>query len=226
MKVTANIATYPKRHEQLKKMLPTILDQFDEIRVCLNEYDQAPQFLKHDKITVAIPPVNLTDNGKFMFIEIADKDELYCTLDDDILYPKNYRKTLEEAHKRYPEAILTFHGRKLNGKFKKYYKAGHTAYRCLGRVTQDVSIDVAGTGVSAFVPFKGCEDIALFKQQKMSDIVFSLQAAYQKKEIICLRHKQGWIKNIESDVSIYQDEVKSDVRQAYFCNLIYEIKYG
>ena len=224
MKVTANIATYPARYKQLQKMLPTILEQFDEIRVCLNDYDQAPQFLKHDKIIVAIPPVNLTDNGKFMFIEIADKDELYCTLDDDILYPKNYRRTLEEAHKCYPEAILTFHGRKLKGKFKTYYKAGHTAYRCLGTVHKDSKIDIAGTGVTAFVPFEGCSQIALFKEQKMSDIVFSLQAAYQKKEIICLRHKQGWIKAIPSNVSIFKDEFKNDVRQAYFSALIYQIK--
>lgn len=224
MKVTANIATYPARYKQLQKMLPTILDQFDEIRVCLNDYEQAPQFLKHDKITVAIPPVNLTDNGKFMFIEVADKDELYCTLDDDILYPKNYRKTLEEAHKRYPEAILTFHGRKLKGKFKTYYKAKHQGYRCLGSLHRDVRIDIAGTGVAAFIPFEGCEQIAIFKEQKMSDIVFSLQAAYQKKEIICLRHKQGWIKAIPSNVSIFKDEFKNDVRQAYFSALIYEIK--
>lgn len=224
MKVSANIATYPARYKQLQKMLPTILEQFDEIRVCLNDYDEAPQFLKHEKITVAIPPVNLTDNGKFMFIEIADKDELYCTLDDDILYPKDYRKVLENAHKCYPEAILTFHGRKLGGKFKNYYKAAHQGYRCLGAVTKDVRIDIAGSGVSAFIPFKGCEQIAIFKEQKMSDIVFSLQAAYQKKEIICLRHKQGWIKAIPSNVSIHQDEFRNDVRQAYFCALIYEIK--
>lgn len=225
MKVTANIATYPARHEQLKKMLPTILEQFDEIRICLNGYDQAPLFLKHEKIMVAIPPVDLKDNGKFMFIEKADKDELYCTLDDDMLYPKDYRATLEDAHKYYPKDVLTFHGRILKGKFKNYYKAKHQVFRCFGNVNHDFVIDVCGTGVTAFVPFDGCIDVAYSPLKKMSDILFSLHCAFKKKKIICLKHKMGWLKNIDSDVSIYADQVEGDMQQAVLCKKIYELKH-
>ena len=224
MKVTANIATYPKRHDQLKKMLPSILEQFDEIRICLNQYDQAPQFLKHEKIKVVIPPIDLKDNGKFMFIEIADKDELYCTLDDDFIYPSDYRRRLELEHKNYPDHVLTFHGRKLKGKYKNYYKAPHQTFRCLGNVNENAEIDVCGTGVSAFIPFEGSGEIARSALLKMSDVLFSLHCAFKNKPIICLSHKMGWIKPIDSDVSIYKDESTFDFRQAALCKKIYELK--
>lgn len=223
MKVTANIATYPARMEQLKKMLPTIINQFDEIRICLNQYNAAPLFLKHDKIKVVIPTENYTDNGKFVFLQIANPNELYCTLDDDILYPSDYRETLERAIKIYPDSVLTFHGRVLKGKFDKYYKAPHKVYRCLGSVKYDFTVDVCGTGVSAFIPFEGAEFVADSQIKKMSDVIFSLHCAHQKKRIICLAHNIGWFKPIEVEQSIYDDESPNDFRQAILCQKIYDL---
>jgi hypothetical protein len=223
MKVTANIATYPLRMESLKKMIPTIIDQFDEINICLNQYNAAPDFLQHEKINVVIPKDNLTDNGKFLFLVKADPEELYCTLDDDILYPSDYRKTLERNHRLYPDHVLTFHGRVLQGKFNRYYKAPHKVYRVLGDVKYDFRVDICGTGVSAFKPFDGAADVAINKLQKMSDIIFSLHCAFNKKPIICLNHKMGWVKHIDNDITIYDQESKNDFRQAILCQKIYDL---
>src|SRR6056297_1025925 len=224
MKVTANIATYPARIDSLKRMIDTVIDQFDQINVCLNQYSVAPDFLKHDKINVVIPKDNLTDNGKFLFLLHADPEELYCTLDDDFLYPSNYRKTLERNHKIYPDHVLTFHGRLLKGKFKNYYKAPHKVYRILGDVRYDFPVDVCGTGVTAFKPFEGAQDVAVNSFKKMSDIIFSLHCAFKDKPIICLSHKQGWVKHINNDQTIFNESVQNDYRQAILCQKIYELK--
>lgn len=221
--ITANIATFPKRHEQLKKMLPTILDQFDKIRICLNDYDQAPLFLKHDKIEVFIPAKDLKDNGKFSFVTMAEKDEIYCTLDDDLLYPDNYVDVIKESLEKYPNDVITFHGRILSGKQKKYYKAPHKSFRCLGKVKKDTQIDVAGTGVTAFKIFDGLEDIAHSSYVKMSDILFSLNCSFQGKNITCIKHDAGWIKHIDSDVSIYDDMKDNDYVQSVLCGKIFEL---
>lgn len=199
------------------------MEQFDEIRICLNGYDQAPLFLKHDKIKVVIPTENYTDNGKFMFLHLAEPDELYCTLDDDILYPADYRQTLEEAIKIYPDSVLTFHGRILKGKFEKYYKAPHKVYRCFGNVKYDFKVDVCGTGVSAFIPFEGAESVTTSKLKKMSDVIFSLHCAFKQKKIICLKHDIGWLKNIDNDQSIFEEMSDNDFRQAILCQKIFDL---
>lgn len=224
MKVTANIATYPARMEQLKKMLPTIIDQFDEIRICLNQYNAAPDFLQHEKITVRIPSVDLKACGKFWFIEQADPNELYCTLDDDILYPDGYRKDMERNHLIYPDAVITHHGRVLKGKFDNYYKAPHKVYRFTNNVQYDFTVDIGGTGVMAFKPFEGLEEIP-YKNSfgKMVDIIMALHCAHQKKRIICLAHKIGYFGTIPTDGSIYQDESPNDFRQAILCQKIYDL---
>jgi len=225
MKVTANIATYPPRMEQLKKMLPTIIEQFDEVRICLNQYNAAPTFLQHPKIKVVIPPINLTDNGKFMFLEICDKDELYCTLDDDILYPDNYRVTLERNHYIYPDKVLTFHGRVLKGIYENYYKAPHKVYRVFGNVQYDFKVDVGGTGVMAFKPFPEAEQITRNPNKRMTDILMGIKCAKIKKDIICLSHKMGWFKPIKSDVSIMDSSVNADYFHSLLCKKIYELNY-
>ena len=89
-KVTANIATQPKRFESLLETLESIDGQFDEIRLYLNNFSYVPDELK--KYTTYIGD-DLTDNGKFFWSN--NEDEYYFTLDDDIIYPSDYvEKTL------------------------------------------------------------------------------------------------------------------------------------
>ena len=78
-------------------MLESIKGQFDKVRVCLNEFESVPTWLTEiENLEATIPNKNLTDNGKFLGLETLTKPEYYLTLDDDIVYPRNYaRKTVE-----------------------------------------------------------------------------------------------------------------------------------
>jgi len=224
MKITANIATYPPRQESLKKMLPSILEQFDEVRICLNNYESIPQFLNHPKIKPLIPVKNLTDNGKFAFVGIAEVDEIYCTLDDDLIYPKDYVEVIKASMEKYPDHVITFHGRELTGIYKTYYKAPHLAYACLSVVNKDKLIDVCGTGVTAFVPFNGVIQVATSSYQMMSDIVFSLHCAFEKKPIMVIAHKGSWIKHIHNKETISRNQREGDFAQAVLCAKIFNLK--
>ena len=82
LKITANIATQPKRFEFLLQMLESIDGQFDEIRLYLNNFREVPKEL--EKYTCYIGR-DLTDNGKFFWSN--NRDEYYFTLDDDVIYP-------------------------------------------------------------------------------------------------------------------------------------------
>ena len=113
MKITANIATMPCRQNQLSLMISSIIDQVDEVRVCLNDFEDMPEWLQNmDKVYLTIPIKNYTDNGKFLNLpgtgSVSDilaannprKPEYYFTMDDDIVYPPDYvEKTIERIER-------------------------------------------------------------------------------------------------------------------------------
>ena len=231
MKKTANFATYPPREKALIKAVESIIDQVDEVRIHFNEYtlQQIPlHFLNMEKVFCCVGD-NLTDNGKFAPLsnfEFDTSKEYYFSCDDDIIYPSDYVEKTVANIKRYG-IIVTYHGRKLQGLDRNYYR-GHKAFRCLGEVTEDVVIDVAGTGVTAFdTRYFHPEGIAQDKRQRMSDLLFSLEASKQKKVIGCCSHEAGWINTIIHDENIYDTESRSQSGiQEQIANEIFKNNYG
>jgi hypothetical protein len=220
MKVTANIATFPARETYLKVMLDSIKGQFDKIRICLNEYDSRPKWINKN-IECIIPNKNLTDNGKFLFLQ---PNEIYCTLDDDIIYPKNYRKTLEYYVNQSPNCISTFHGRILTTKSGRYYKEKHRVFHLLNELTTPVFINVCGTGVSAFnTNYFKPKNIPFHNLQKMSDILISIEAAKCGTPIICQPKPANWFSIMNVPRTIYNEKVHDDKIQALICNKIYQL---
>jgi glycosyltransferase involved in cell wall biosynthesis len=193
---------------------------------CLNK-----QTIKPDKIYVwnnNEAEFNYTDNAKFEPIRHLDDDTIVFTMDDDIYYPPTYIEDTIKQLKLYNyNAIITYHGRKLLGLNRNYYR-GHTAYACLHDVDYQGQIDVAGTGVTCFYTgyFKPI-DIYKSEYKRMSDCVFSLEAAKQGKQIIVLKHKRGYLKDICDDVinSCHRLESKDPINQNKIADEIYTIKY-
>lgn len=238
MKVTANIATYPPRKESLKKMLQSIEGQFDEVRVFMNGYSEKEMKEFCDsyyskgvivKGVVNVQGIDKADNGKFWALgmdSIIQEPEIYCTLDDDLIYPPDYRKTIEAYIENYG-CIISFHGRQLLGEGLHYYR-GHRSFTCLGDVQSDEKIDVPGTGVTAFSTEyfhpKGLTDS---KDLRMSDLVFALEAAKQGKQIGVIHHEKGWIKHIDNKETIYETESRNGIkRQNEIADEIFKLNHG
>jgi len=76
-----------------------IAPQVDHLFVCLNEYESKPSELgAFRNVTAIIPRQNWKDVGKFIFP--TDDSDIVFTIDDDILYPRNYVEyTLSHALK-------------------------------------------------------------------------------------------------------------------------------
>jgi hypothetical protein len=219
MKKTANIATMPSRVNELKKTLESIRGQFDEVRIYLNEFDKVPTFL--NEYTTATGD-NLTDNGKFYFLQEAG-DEYYFSMDDDIIYPSTYAKDMVaeiEKHK----TIVTHHGRLLGEKDVSYYR-GHTFHHCANEQPERRRIDVPGTGVTAF-DTRYFKPITIFASPDkcMSDIVFGLEAMKKGKRVTVLPHACGYIRPIPVTESIYNKHRKNELRQIQLANEIVEMK--
>ncbi len=231
MKKTANFATYPPREAALKKAVESIIDQVDEVRIHFNEYiyQEIPLHFQNMEKVFCSAGDNFTDNGKFEPLDNFAYDtleEYYFSCDDDIIYPQDYVEKTVANIQRYG-IIVTYHGRKLQGLDRNYYR-GHKSFRCLGEVTEDVVIDVAGTGVTAFdTRYFHPEGITQDKRQKMSDLLFSLEASKQKKVIGCCSHEAGWIKTIIHDENIYDTESRSQSGiQEQISNEIFKLNYG
>lgn len=214
MKIVVGIATFDQREPYFKRAVDSIENQSvkpDEVIVYHNGLEE----------------VDKTDNGKFYGLTLLDEPVYYFSIDDDIIYPHWYiEETLEKIEEH--QAIVTYHGRKLLGKGLNYYK-GHRGYRCLGDVDYEGDIDVAGTGVTAFRtdyfnPIKIHDSIFM----RMSDCVFSLEAAKQGKRIVMLPHKKGDFKDLHapSESSCHGVESRTGAKkQMQHCDLIYDLKY-
>jgi len=238
MKITANIATYAPRLDSLKLVVASLYDQVDVIRICFNgvHFTDIPDYFYHllndedldnGKIEIITPDSNLTDNGKFHELDefSVDEHEYYFTCDDDIIYPPDYVERTIKAIETYG-TIITYHGRILLGTHRDYYH-GHKSFHCLGDQKGNHRIDVAGTGVTAFdTRYFHPKGLANHEHQKMSDIIFSLEAAKQGKSIGCINHKRGWLTDIKHEETIHGTESRNCKVQNFLADQIYTLNYG
>ncbi len=232
MKKTANIATYAPRLDSLRLVVASIYDQVDLIRICFNGVDakDIPDMIqdlsgRDGKVFSLMPDGNKTDNGKFISLDYLSEPEYYFTMDDDIIYPPDYVERTIEAIETYG-TIITYHGRILLGQHRNYYH-GHKSFHCLGDQKGNHKIDVAGTGVTAFdTRYFHPKGLAGHEHQKMSDIIFSLEAAKQGKTIACMNHKRGWLTDIKHEETIHGTESRRCKVQNQLADEIYKFNYG
>lgn len=224
MRRTANIASFPSRESCLLLMLESIKGQFDAVRLYWNgtEKPDVPKWVK-----VINDDGDLTDLGKFRFLTGAIgfnkwPDEYYFTLDDDLIYPPTYADDMVAAIKEHG-CIVTHHGRRLLGKGKQYY-GGHDLTMCLKANPTDRSVDVAGTGVTAFSTDYFRPLIWRDTRMKMADLVFSEEAARRGKEIMCLAHPSDYFGYLEPENTIHETEQHNQDRLIAVANRIYQLK--
>jgi hypothetical protein len=179
-----------------------------------------------DQKIMKITGDNLTDNGKFIGLDMLKNHEYYFTMDDDLIYPKDYADLSVENIEKYG-MIISYHGRQLLSQGEKYYSS-HKSFHCLCNVHSNLLIDVCGSGVAAwstkyFHPLRLAEN----PLHLMSDLIISNAAAKQGKKIGVMEHVAGWIKHIENESSIFETESKTDQKnQIILADEIYQINYG
>lgn len=228
MKSTANMATFKERVENgsLQKTIDSLYDQFDVIRIHFNGYRKAPAIIDpQKKIQKFTCNQDLADNGKFTGLDVIMYHERFFTVDDDIIYPHDYRIATEMAIEKYG-CIITYHGKVLQGTGLNYYR-GHKSFRCFDTEIGDKQIDVCGTGVTAFdTRYFMPKGLANHELKRMSDLIFSLEAAKQNKKIGMIGHNVGWIQPIHNTTTIFDMESHSNQEhQNRIADEIYTLKH-
>ena len=207
MRVVVGMATFNGRN--IERTVESLTTQAHDIHIYNNETRD----------------INLTDNGKFYFLDEYKEPVYYFTCDDDLIYPPDYvYKTIQAIEKH--KCIVTYHGRKLRGLNRSYYR-GHTSLRCLDNAPHEIEIDVCGTGVTAFrTDYFNPTTIWSSEDKRMSDLVFSLEAAKHGKKIMHIPHKAKWIRYVDQPkgTTIYEMENRNESRQIEISNEIWRIK--
>lgn len=195
-KIIAHITTYPRRINTFKQTINSIIDQFDVIKVYLNEYDYIPKFLENKKIKVSLGRDclgNLKAKGKFF--DMCNSNGYVFTIDDDIIYPKDYVKTIVEYIDRFnKEKIITLHGKIINDNPKNYYRDYGVSIHFKKEIKNIINIHIPGTGVMAFHSSKISFDFDSILSGEYVDLFIGLQSQEKKYPIIIIPHKSNWVK--------------------------------
>lgn len=185
--ISANMATFPLRKNYVEKTVRSILPQVHVLRVYLNEYKKIPSFLLHPKIVTVIGKEDVGDAGKFFWC--GEQEEIYFTIDDDLLYAPHYvREHLRTlAHYQF-KVLVTLHGYVLAPDAKDYRNDRKGICGYYEHSNEDKYGNVGGTGVMAFhtavMPFKFSD----LKHPNMADIWVAKKAQEYKIPIVVRKH--------------------------------------
>lgn len=208
MKVVIGLATYYKHNDLVKNALLSFGNQADEIWLYDNDIQK-----------------DITDLGKFYGLTQQKEPCYYFSCDADLYYPDDYvKKTIEYIEEF--NCIVTYHGRKLKGQGLDYYTE-HLGFPFNKNLEGPVSLDVAGTGVTAFrLDYFNPSNIINSEYMKMSDLVFSLEAAKRGRDIICAPHSKDWIiqQEVNPEDTILHTEKNNCLIQNKLADEIFRIK--
>lgn len=210
MRIVVGIATTGDRPKELRHTLESLNEQTVKADL-IHVHDNSKE-------------IDYTDNAKFIILNHLPDEVYFFSCDDDILYPEDYiEKTIEAIDKH--KTIVTYHGRNLRGKGLNYYH-DHSAFRCDQSFIETKKIDVCGTGVTAFrTDYFNPTEIYKAEDKCMSDLVFSLEAIKQGKEITHIGHYGNWIiPQINSGPTIYDRFNKECSRQNEIADEIITLK--
>ena len=203
-KVSANIASYPKRITSLQKSLLNLLniDIISVIRVYLNEYSEVPEILPKDrKIEYKLGP-NIKDSGKFYWAKDF-KDEIYFSLDDDLIYSEAFFTQHILLLEKYEGRIfLTTHG-KIMKEYPKNFTDYTKSFKCLRTVENNSFVNNPGTGVLAFDNSKFIIPTDAFLYHGMADLCVGLYCQLNKIPILCRSHSSKELTYLSQEETLF-----------------------
>ncbi len=201
--VTALIASIPDREKALEKTVESLRHQVDQVCVTLNDYDHVPEFL-FDCKTIILDN-SMGDAGKFYFAEKCEGYLLTC--DDDLIYPSGYVDKMIKGLEKHPGCVVTLHGRVYSRPVVGFQQA-FRGYPCLGDVMVDVPVDVGGDGCACWNSDTLKVRFSDFLQKNMSQLYFSKLCKEQNVPIICLAHREGYLKYMPPKETIWDQSFR------------------
>lgn len=223
-KIVFSLNSIYKREENLKFIIPNLVKQCDIMHINFIGYpkEYVPKgIITHNKIKI-----NFLEEGgsetRFLNYNDYEDDTYFFTLDDDILYSKNYSEILTNKMKEYNNScIVCVHGSIINlNQEKDFYKTGRLVYHFTKYIESDKKVIIPGVGTSCF--YKGSFKLNMndFKTKNMSDPYVGVFAHKQNVDVICVERSDNWLKiHDEKGVSIWGNNPFEEIDKLFNENL-------
>jgi len=189
--ITIGIASVPARAHMLIKTIESLLPQCDRIFIALNSYSEIPQELKNPKIHCDILDNSLKDSAKFL--HVTECNGFYLGCDDDLVYNPEHCQYLISKATQY-NALVSLHGRKFTRPVRGLKRGFTLNYHCLHSYSEDVRLDICGSGVCCFHTDRLKLSIRDFDLPGMADVFLARQAWLQGVPIMGIAHKNNYLK--------------------------------
>lgn len=194
-KIIATMATFKLRIDSLKDSVDSIINQVDELIIYLNDYDEVPTFLIHEKIKVYLGKEcdgNIKAKGKFY--KCSEINGFHVSIDDDLIYPSNYIETYLSKMAEYDnKVIITSLGKITKPNSKNYYSDILFGYHFQRETLNDYSVHMGGTGVMMYHTDTFKPSYEEIENGGFIDLFIGKQALKQRIPIISIKHEANWI---------------------------------
>lgn len=198
--ITCHIASIGERESSLRLVLNAISPQVERVYVSLNNYISVPEWIyQYKNVWTELLDNSLGDASKFL--KVNTQAGICLFLDDDLIVPKGYVNDMVKGLKKYGGAV-SLHG-KVYTRPVTHFKKGFANYRCLNTVSQDVSVEVIGTGCVAFDNQEVKISLEDFPYRNMADILFSKVCYERGIPMTVLKHKYGYLRYIPQKTTIW-----------------------
>jgi len=220
-----SINVIKERVSNLKKIIPNILIQSDLIYInCIghkiDKNDDEFKFLDNEKIKFYFFDEGGSET-RFIHYNKHPHNVYYFTIDDDILYPKDYSEKLISSMKKFDNKIICcVHGSDLNLNLNcDLYKKRKNPIHFTFELEKTRKVMIPGVGTSCFYVPNFKVNIADFKNKNMSDPYVSVFAKKQKVDIYSIPRKKMWLKPLEGfGKSIYGNNPHKEIDKLFIDN--------
>ena len=197
------------------KVVQSLLQQTAQIHQLLIHINNSavPPTLPYDsriKVHYSSASHDLTDIGKFKMAATVESG-VVATVDDDIIYPKNYIQRLTGAILSYEgRAVVGYHGailpRESIQSWSEYLRK-RSVYWFRDGLKEDQAVHVLGTGTMAYHTDLINFDWKSFDYGRMADLHVAVEAQKKGIPMIALSRPDDWIKSIAQTKKVYRQSI-------------------
>lgn len=213
-----SMATMYSRMNHATEAIRSLVKQVDKMYVILNAFTGNEDMRLWQDTIKAAGKVNIiiSDNrlgDAERMIPVTTEEGIWLTVDDDLIYPKDYVMQMRSALTSYG-GIVSHHGKAYGTEqIETFYlcdKRTTYLHRCLYDAMRDVQVDIPGSGVMAWNGSQVDLRYKLFERKNMADIEVARIAQAQGVQITALAHSRGWIKYNDPGEDTIWNQYKED----------------
>ena len=213
----AGMATMPSRATTAPRAIESILPQVSRLWLFLDRFDAVPEYAEHERIEVlrSQDHGDLRANGKFLSLALDVGPCTFFGVDDDVLYPADYCRTLESHLGRWSGATAVgVHGGLLRAPVTSYARDLKVLHRRAPR-QHPTEVDLLGSDSVAFRTSTLRFDVRDWPDVNMVDLSFALSARRRSVPLVTVPRKAYWLSALDENQSdsIWAGVLRDDSRQ-------------